>query len=215
MVRGLAIGLVALMGLMGCVKSSNPSGLLLWLETPSEVNRGEIVPLTLKLKNVSSHPIVLGHASPAYNFIVTRPDGTEVWRWATGTLDVILSTTVNAGEEVEFTAEWDQRELKWDDQNSSIKGDPVSPGTYWVHGIFHGNILEKVYQGGTEYLKSKPKQLVIMPIVGVLPQKDMRTRIRVHPLLNVITFELQVATVCAMETLVVFKIADSEEGGGG
>lgn len=80
MVRGLAIGLVALMGLMGCVKSSNPSGLLLWLETPSEVSRGEIVPLTLKIKNTSGRPIVLGHASPAYNFVVTKSDGTEIWR---------------------------------------------------------------------------------------------------------------------------------------
>jgi len=157
----------------GCMKNANPGGLLLWLEIPSHVSIGETVPLILKLKNISSHPIVLGHASPAYNFIVTRSDGTEVWRWATGTLDLVLSTTVNAGEEVEFTAEWDQRELRWDDQGGPIKGNPVPPGTYWVQGIFHGNILEKVYQGGTEYLKSKPKQLVIMPTVGVLPQKDM------------------------------------------
>lgn len=170
--RFLLIGLVAFTGLMGCMKSTNPNGLLLWLEMPSEVSMGEVVLLTLKIKNISNHPIVLGHASPAYNFIVTRPDGTEVWRWATGTLDVILSTPVNAGEELKFAAEWDQRELKWDNQSGPIKGDPVPPGTYWVQGIFHGNIFDKVYQGGAEYLKTKPKQLVIIPTVGVLPQNQ-------------------------------------------
>lgn len=145
------------------MKSSNPVGLLLWLEMPSEVSMGEAVPLVLKIKNVNDHLIVLGHASPAYNFIVTRPDGTEVWRWATGTLDVILSMSMNAREEVELTAEWDQRELRWDDQGSLIKGNPVPLGTYWVQGIFHGNTFEKVYQGGADDLKTKPKFLVIKP----------------------------------------------------
>ena len=155
------IGATALTGLLGCIPSDNPTMLVLWVEVPSEVRWGEAVPLTLKIKNISHHPIVLGHASPAYNFIVTKPDGSEVWRWATGLLDVILTTSVGPGEVIEFPAEWDQLELKWDEQSGPIKGDFVPPGTYWIQGILHGNIFEKVYQGEAEYLKTKPKQLVI------------------------------------------------------
>ncbi|MCX8103677.1 MAG: BsuPI-related putative proteinase inhibitor, partial [Candidatus Bipolaricaulota bacterium] len=136
----LLVGFVALTGLVGCVTNSNPQGLLLWLEMPSEVSAGETVPLTLKINNISARPIVLGHARPAYNFIITRPDGTEVWRWATGILDILLATSVAPGEELSFMAEWDQRELQWDERHGPVEGDLVPPGTYWVHGIFHGNL---------------------------------------------------------------------------
>lgn len=137
------------------------------IEMPAEVSVGEAVPLTLKIKNISAQSIVLGHAHPAYNFIITRPNGTEVWRHTIGILDIMLSTPVLPGEELNFTAEWDQRELRWDEHHSPVKGDLVPPGTYWVQGIFHGNLFEKVYAGGAEELKTKPKRLVIKPSGGV------------------------------------------------
>lgn len=156
--------LAVLTSALGCRSGlGQVSGLMLWLDIPSEVSAGGVVPLTLKVKNISARPIVLGHASPAYNFIITRPDGTEVWRHTMGRLDIILSKTVLPGEELNFTAEWDQRELKWDEHHGPVKGDLVPPGTYWVQGIFHGNLFEKVYTGGAQDLKTRPKQLVIKP----------------------------------------------------
>lgn len=157
--------LVALIGTVGCMKGNDPSSLKLWLEMPSEVRAGETVPLKLKIKNTSNRLIILGHARPAYDFLVTKPDGTWVWRWAPVILDILLGTLLNPREELEFTAEWDQRELKVDFESGSIpeKGDPVPPGTYWVQGIFNGNIYEKMYEGGAEYLKTKPKRLIILP----------------------------------------------------
>lgn len=159
----LSVLCVVLLIAVGCIPGFNLGAISLWVEVPSETRLGELVPLKLKVKNNSIWPVTLAHGYPPHNFIVIKSDGTEVWRWATGLLDVILTTPLSPGEELEFTAEWDQRELKWDDRSGHIRGDLVLAGTYWVQGILHGNTFEKVYDGGAEHLKTKPKRLIIKP----------------------------------------------------
>jgi hypothetical protein len=139
---------VSLIG-FGCIPKAQPGVISLWVEVPSEVRLGEPVLLKLKIRNNSIWPVNLLHGYPAHNFIVTKPDNTEIWRWAKVILDIGLTTTLKPQEQREFTGEWDQRDNQ---------GNPVSVGTYLVQGLLHGNIFDK---GGE--LMTKPKRLVIKP----------------------------------------------------
>lgn len=108
--------------------------------------------LKLKVKNISDQPVTLGLGRPEYDFIVTKLDGTEVWRWLHGAvLQMILMLKIlNPGEELEFAAEWKQLDND---------GNTVPPGTYLARGILRGGILDTE---GPD-LKTEPKELVILP----------------------------------------------------
>lgn len=126
-----------------------PQSSPLSLEVKSPVKAGETVALTLKWKNVEDRPVSLTlGGNPAYDFIVTRPDGTEVWRWSHGQVsqDILESRTIEPGREVVFEAEWPQ-------QDNEDK--PVPPGAYSVHGILNTEPPEK--------LETPPKPLTISP----------------------------------------------------
>lgn len=144
--------LVVLVDSVGCTlpKGSGPGSqsLALWLEVPSEVRTGETVPLKLAVKNISEHPVTIHHGRPAYDFIVTRSSGKGVWRWATAIEDILILTTLNPGEELEFAAEWDQRDFY---------GNRVPVGTYFVQGILMAS-EEPVREPRT-----KPERLIILP----------------------------------------------------
>jgi hypothetical protein len=117
------------------------------LEVKSSVKAGETVVLTLKWKNVEDRPVSLTlGGKPAYDVIVTRPDGAEVWRWSYGQVsqDILESRTIEPGREVVFKAEWPQRDNE---------GKVVSPGAYSVRGILNTEPPEK--------LETPPKPLTI------------------------------------------------------
>jgi hypothetical protein len=105
--------------------------------------------LKLKVKNVSQRPVeqALG-GRPCYDFIVSKPDGTEVWRWSRGQVvqDILELKTLQAGEELEFAGEWKQRDND---------GNAVPAGKYLVRGVLNADPPEK--------LETKPKPLTITP----------------------------------------------------
>lgn len=131
------------------------SGILeLSLELPSHVEHGERVPLKLRLKNVSTQPVELGLMgredfgfAGAYDFVITKPGGTKVWRWleAKVLLPILSRKTLNPGQEMIFVAEWSQVDAE---------GKPVPPGTYHVVGSFNGG-------GHTPILKTQAQPVVI------------------------------------------------------
>jgi Intracellular proteinase inhibitor len=126
-----------------------PQSSPLSLEVRSSVKAGETVALALKWKNVEKHPISLTlGGNPAYDFVVTRPDGVEVWRWSHGQVrqDILGSRTIEPGMEVVFEAEWPQR----DNDNKY-----VPPGAYSVRGILNMEPPEK--------LETPPKPLTVTP----------------------------------------------------
>jgi Intracellular proteinase inhibitor len=115
-----------------------PQSSALSLEVKSSVKAGETVVLTLKWKNVEDRQVSLTLGGrPAYDVIVTRPDGAEVWRWSHGQVsqDILESRTIEPGREVVFKVEWPQR-----DNEDKV----VSPGAYSVRGILNTDPPEKL-----------------------------------------------------------------------
>lgn len=165
--RQLMVGMlfVALIGSAGCTlqKDRLPwpepppiplQYLTLWLEVTSEVQAGETVPLKLKVKNTGKCTFKLSLGGrPAYDFIVTKLDGTEVWRWLHG-LPIRLAIEerfLQSGEELEFAADWNQQDND---------GNPVPPGTYFVQGVLR--VLPEG-KGPSQQLKTEQKRLIILP----------------------------------------------------
>jgi len=128
---------------------SGAPSLAFGLEVPAGARVGTPVPLTLKLRNTSHRSVELTLGGrPAYDFVVTTPDGLEVWRWSHGqAIQAILELkTLRPGEELVFTAEWAQRDNE---------GRSVPAGTYWVRGVLN---LEPPVQ-----LETEPQSLSIAP----------------------------------------------------
>lgn len=100
------------------------------LELPTSVQIGEAIPMILRAKNAGQDTIQLGlTGNPiAFNFIVTGPDGADVWSRLHGKhVPMILQIGIIApGEALEFTHHWDQRDNA---------GRPVGPGIYRVRGV--------------------------------------------------------------------------------
>jgi Intracellular proteinase inhibitor len=119
------------------------------LEVPAGVRVGTPVPLKVTLQNTSNRPIALTLGGrPAHDFVVTTPDGQEVWRWSHGeAIQAILELKpLKPGETLQFTAAWGQRDNG---------GRPVPAGMYWVRGVLN---LEP-----PERLETAPKSLSISP----------------------------------------------------
>jgi hypothetical protein len=153
---GWRIGLI-LMVLEGLTGRSLPQGdkpvnhgIAVWLELPAEVSAGQRVPIRLKVKNSGHYAIELPLGGrPAHDVVVTRRDGTEIWRWMHGRAiqDILELRRLLPGEELTFEAEWRQRDSA---------GKPVAPGTYWVRGVVLAG------QPGQQ-LETEPKPLAIVP----------------------------------------------------
>jgi multidrug efflux pump subunit AcrA (membrane-fusion protein) len=116
------------------------------LEAPSQVAVRETVPLKLRLKNVSDQPIELellgrgDYAFPgAYDFVITKSDGTKVWQWLDGKvlLPVSSKRTLRPGQEMTFVAEWRQVDTE---------GKVVPAGVYYVLGYYNGGQRTPVMQ---------------------------------------------------------------------
>jgi hypothetical protein len=99
------------------------------ITVPSEVRRGDSVPIVLRLVNDADTAVdvALQGRPVAFDVTVTRPDGELVWRRLAGeTVTAILQLrTVAAGESLDFRTAWDQR---------SADGATVPAGEYVVRG---------------------------------------------------------------------------------
>jgi hypothetical protein len=126
--------------------------LQLTLEVPKEALASESVPLKLKIENTSGKVLNLEVGYAPHDFIVTTPDGAEVWRWSYGKAFPLVTRPLilQPNEVKEFSETWDQLDKE---------GYPVLAGTYNVYGIFRASQLEGLFE--TE--QSKPQKLIITP----------------------------------------------------
>lgn len=108
-----------------------PDSLALDFEVPAAVRAGDSVSLQVTLRNaVGRHLLLrLGGAPPTIDCVITRLQGTEVWRLQHGegaVYDDASFIPLAPGEVLEFTGAWDQR---------NNAGEPVPPGTYCVRAV--------------------------------------------------------------------------------
>jgi hypothetical protein len=100
------------------------------LEAVSAASYGETVEMKLILRNVSDEPVsFLRGGSTSHDFVITTPDGEQVWHWKCAKIFTmpLVGETLEPGETLEFTGEWEQVDNR---------GEPVPPGTYLVLGVF-------------------------------------------------------------------------------
>ncbi len=97
---------------------------------PATVRSGEAVPITLRLTNTSREPVTayLQGRPVAFDVIVSRHDGTVVWRRLEGAVvsAILQVRTLAPGEVLEFSDTWSQQ---------SNLGESVGPGEYLVTGV--------------------------------------------------------------------------------
>lgn len=129
--------------------SARSAPLTLHLDVPAQARVGAPVQLKITLRNTSTQPtnIMLG-GRPPFDFIVTTPEGVEVWRWSRDqVIQAILEMrTMEPGAAMEYDAEWPL---------TSNDGTPVAPGPYLVRGLLNTDPPEK--------LETPPKALVLAP----------------------------------------------------
>ena len=108
------------------------------LEVDGLVSYGDAVRMKLTLRNVSDEPVdfVTG-GRPPHDFVVSTPDGEQVWHWLCAKIILLPldSQTLEPGEVMEFTGEWEQVDNR---------GEPVPPGDYLVQGVLDMDYPEKL-----------------------------------------------------------------------
>lgn len=128
---------------------SGAPALALGLELPAGIHVGTPVSFKLTVQNTSNRPVTLTLGGrPAYDVVVTTPDGQEVWRWSHGEAiqQILERKPLKPKETLEFAAVWEQRDNA---------GTPVPAGTYRVRGLLN---LDP-----PEYLATAPTPLNIVP----------------------------------------------------
>ncbi len=149
----MTTSLVMLFMTIGCgnastVTPAQADSLILQLDAPAEAPAGTAVRLKLTLRNSGKQPVsVMLGGRPPSDFVVTAPDGAEVWRWSTDqVIQAILEMkTLQPGEQLEYSAEWPARDSR---------GTLVSPGRYKVRGVLNTDPPEKI--------ETSPKELVLV-----------------------------------------------------
>ncbi|MDQ4075403.1 MAG: BsuPI-related putative proteinase inhibitor [Chloroflexota bacterium] len=100
------------------------------VEVPETVHAGKLVPITLRLQNISDQPVdvYLKGRPVAFDITVAREGREVVWRRLEGTtMSMVLQIRRLApGEVVELTDTWNQQ---------TNAGEPVSPGRYTIQGV--------------------------------------------------------------------------------
>ena len=148
-VRRAAIGLVATFAVLACeagsfagerhvpvsetrlpaVTATAADSLRLWLEVPERARAGTVVPIRLWIENVSGRvlDLYLRGRSLTFDVVVTRTDGSIVWRRLEGEIipAIVRIEALGPGQRLEARAEWDQR---------SSTGVPAGPGAYTLTG---------------------------------------------------------------------------------
>lgn len=122
------------------------------VEVAPQVAYGETVRMKLTLRNVSDKPVGLFYGHGSDNFVVTTPDGEDIWHWtcAKAFITVMLTTTLEPGDVLDYTGEWEQ---------VNYQGEAVPPGVYTVHGAFH---LSWSDSGQFVHLFTPPHQLEVL-----------------------------------------------------
>jgi hypothetical protein len=107
--------------------AATPGPLRLLLDVPARARAGQPVAVTGTLVNEGREPLTVGVGeSLALDVVVTRPDGTEVWRRSRhAALAPGAERTLRPGEVLATGIAWEQK----DDA-----GARVPPGTYYVRG---------------------------------------------------------------------------------
>ena len=122
----------------------------LHLVLPARVRLGEKVPITLQLKNTSRKPATayLQGRPVAFDIIITRRDGTPVWRRLEGAVvpAVLQVGSLAPGAVLEFHDTWPQR---------TNLGAAVGPGDYLVTGVLPTDPPAE--------LRTRPARLRILP----------------------------------------------------
>lgn len=136
------------------VRDSTPMdahSLVLHLELPERAARGAPVPIRLALHNRGGAPVTvgLGGRPVAFDFLVTRPDGSEVWSRLHGQAiaAVLQERRLAPGEVLRFEDTWNQRDNQ---------GRQVPAGRYLVRGDLP--VVDR--PGG---MKTGSVQLVVLP----------------------------------------------------
>lgn len=109
---------------------------------------GEAMDMKLTLRNVSDEPVkLLLGGGPPYDFVVSTPDGKQVWHWKCAMVinDVMDSETLYPGEDLEFVGKWEQVDNR---------GEPVPPGSYFIRGVLN--------LGPREVLVTSPHELEVL-----------------------------------------------------
>ncbi len=117
---------------------------------PDTVRSGEAVPITLRLTNSDRKPATayLQGRPTAFDVIVTRRDGTPVWRRLEGAVvpAVLQVRSLAPGAVLEFHDTWPQR---------TNLGAAVGPGDYLVTGVLPTDPPAE--------LRTRPARLRILP----------------------------------------------------
>lgn len=128
-----------------------PDGLVLHLELPARAARGAPVPIRLALENRGDAPVAvgLGGRPVAFDLLVARPDGAELWSrlHGQGIAAVLQERRLAPGEVLHFQDSWNQRDNQ---------GRQVPPGRYLVWGVLP--VVDR--PGG---VKTGPVPLEILP----------------------------------------------------
>lgn len=137
----------------GPVSTATSDSLAFSVHVPDSVRAGEPVPITLRIRNRTGDPVqlhLLGRTI-AFDIVVTREDGTPVWRRLEGqsVQSILQLRTLAPGETLELSDRWDQR---------GRGGAAVPPGLYHVHG--------ELPTDEPEPLRTPPAPLLILPAAG-------------------------------------------------
>jgi len=133
--------------------SATSDSLAFTIHVPDSVHAGEPVPIVLRLTNRTDAPIdlhLLGRTI-AFDIVVTREDGTPVWRRLEGQAvqSILQLRTLAPSETLELSDRWDQR---------MRGGAAVPPGLYHVHG--------ELPTDEPEPLRTQTASLLILPDAG-------------------------------------------------
>ena len=114
------------------------------------VRSGEAVPITLRLTNTDRKPATayLQGRPAAFDIVITRRDGTPVWRRLEGAVvpAVLQVRSLAPGAVLEFHDSWPQR---------TNLGAAVGPGDYLVTGVLPTDPPAE--------LRTRPASLRILP----------------------------------------------------
>ncbi len=122
----------------------------LGMDAPDNVQTGESATLKVTIYSNSDCPVEYPIGDPAFDIVVSRFDGTEVWRWSEGQKTGLGGTLrLGSREERAFEAIWDLHDRK---------RNPLPEGAYWVDSYLNLGM----YKGTTPEMYHVNRQLMFI-----------------------------------------------------